>query len=166
MLSVYVCVQHFWGGFLIFYSIYIQTATLDDASRRREKEESSNGFVELKCPANKEKRWIGKNVNTCVTTEHGRRLHPKIVALPILWLKQCLQHQPQVLNVFDTFFNFYETNFSINRKNIYAGINYSEMEQITPIILDKENIPPDAHGEHSHVALGTATTDTCILRVY
>jgi hypothetical protein len=32
------------------------------------------------------------------------------------------------------------------------------MDQITPIILDKENIPPDAHGNHSHVGIGTATS--------
>jgi hypothetical protein len=28
---------------------------------------------------------------------------------------------------------------------IYAGTNHSKMDQNTPIILDKENIPPDAH---------------------
>jgi len=47
------------------------------------KEESSSGFVELRCQANKEKRSIGKSMNIYVTTEHGRRLHPKIVAIPI-----------------------------------------------------------------------------------
>jgi hypothetical protein len=41
---------------------------------------------------------------------------------------------------------------------IYAGINYSEMDQNTPIILDKENIPPDAHRNESHVGIGTKTT--------
>jgi hypothetical protein len=48
------------------------------------KEESSSELVELRCPVNKEKRSIGKNMNTCLTTEHGRRLHPKIVAIPVL----------------------------------------------------------------------------------
>ncbi|CAD6225986.1 unnamed protein product [Miscanthus lutarioriparius] len=41
-----------------------------------------------------------------------------------------------------------------------AGTNYFEMGQITPIILDKENIPPDAHRNDIHVGIGTATTDT------
>jgi len=27
-----------------------------------------------------------------------------------------------------------------------------------PIILDKKNIPPDALGDHTHVAIGTTTT--------
>lgn len=31
---------------------------------------------------------------------------------------------------------------------IYAGTNHSKMDQNTPIILDKENIPPDAHDKH------------------
>jgi hypothetical protein len=51
-----------------------------------------------------------------------------------------------------------ETNFSTTHKNIYVGINYSEMDQNTPIILDKENIPPYAHGNQSHVGVGTTTT--------
>ena len=45
----------------------------------------------------------------------------------------------------------------------YAGINYSKMDQIMPIILDKENIPSDALEDHSHVAIGNATADSCIL---
>ena len=40
------------------------------------------------------------------------------------------------------------------------------MDQNMPIILDKENITPDAHGNDIHVGTGTATTDTYILRVY
>jgi hypothetical protein len=32
------------------------------------------------------------------------------------------------------------------------------MDQITPIIRDKENIPPDAHGNHIHGSIGTSTT--------
>jgi len=31
------------------------------------------------------------------------------------------------------------------------------MDQNTPIILDKENIPPDAHGDHSHVGIAEMT---------
>ena len=34
------------------------------------------------------------------------------------------------------------------------------MDQITLIILDKENIPPDAHGNHGHAGIGTATTSS------
>jgi hypothetical protein len=33
----------------------------------------------------------------------------------------------------------------IQLTEIYAGTNHSKMDQNTPIILDKENIPPDAH---------------------
>jgi len=52
------------------------------------------------------------------------------------------------------------------------------MDQNTPIILDKENIPPDAHGDHSHVGIAetairdsalsavTGKDDPGILRVY
>jgi hypothetical protein len=56
MLSVYVCVQHFWGGFLIFYSIYIQTPTLDDASRRREerREQQRIRRAEMSCEQREE----------------------------------------------------------------------------------------------------------------
>jgi len=49
----------------------------------------------------------------------------------------------------------------VHLTKIYAGINYSEMDQIMPIILDKENIPPHALEDHSHVAIGNATTDSC-----
>ena len=49
----------------------------------------------------------------------------------------------------------------VHLSKIYAGINYSEMDQIMPIILDKENIPPHALEDHSHVAIGNATTDSC-----
>ncbi|XP_066352401.1 uncharacterized protein [Miscanthus floridulus] len=38
--------------------------------------------------------------------------------------------------------------------------NYSEMDQITSIILDKENIPPDTHMNDIHVGIGAATIDT------
>jgi len=48
------------------------------------KEESSSGFVELRCPAIKEKRSIQKSVNTYETTEHGKELRPKIIAIPML----------------------------------------------------------------------------------
>jgi alpha-acetolactate decarboxylase len=34
-----------------------------------------------------------------------------------------------------------------------------------PIILDKKNIPIDAHGKHSHVGIGTATTTDSALSV-
>jgi len=41
---------------------------------------------------------------------------------------------------------------------IYAGISYPKIDQNTSIILDKENIPSDAHGDQSHVGISTATT--------
>ena len=37
------------------------------------------------------------------------------------------------------------------------------MDQIMPIILDKENIPPDVLEDHIHVAIGNVTIDSCIL---
>ena len=39
------------------------------------------------------------------------------------------------------------------------------MDKNTPIILDKENIPPDAHGNHIHVDIGAATTSSSALSV-
>jgi hypothetical protein len=39
------------------------------------------------------------------------------------------------------------------------------MDQNTPIILDKENIPPDAHGKHSHDCIGTSTANDSALTV-
>jgi len=39
------------------------------------------------------------------------------------------------------------------------------MDQNTPIILDKENIPPGEHGNHSHVGIGTATISSSALSV-
>ena len=39
------------------------------------------------------------------------------------------------------------------------------MDQITPIILDNENIPLDAHGNHNHVGIGTTTTTDSALSV-
>jgi hypothetical protein len=41
--------------------------------------------------------------------------------------------------------------------NQFASNNYSNIDQNTPIILDKENIPPDAHGDHSHVGIAETT---------
>ncbi|XP_066352402.1 uncharacterized protein [Miscanthus floridulus] len=43
---------------------------------------------------------------------------------------------------------------------VVQGTNYSEMDQITSIILDKENIPPDTHMNDIHVGIGAATIDT------
>ena len=48
---------------------------------------------------------------------------------------------------------------------IYAGTNYANMDQNTPIILDKKNIPPLAHGNHSHDCIGTSTTNDSALTV-
>jgi hypothetical protein len=39
------------------------------------------------------------------------------------------------------------------------------MDQNWPIILDKENIQPNAHGNHNHVGIGTATTTDSALSV-
>ena len=39
------------------------------------------------------------------------------------------------------------------------------MDQNMPIILDNKNIPPDAHGNHSHVGIGTATISSSALSV-
>jgi len=39
------------------------------------------------------------------------------------------------------------------------------MDQNTPIILDKENIPPDAHGDHSHVGIAETTIRDSALSV-
>ncbi|CAD6254280.1 unnamed protein product [Miscanthus lutarioriparius] len=38
------------------------------------------------------------------------------------------------------------------------GTNRSQIDQNSPIILDKENIQPTAHGNHSHGGIGTSTT--------
>jgi hypothetical protein len=57
-----------------------------------------------------------------------------------------------------------QTNISTADQK-YAGINHSEMDQNSPIILDKENIQPNAHGKHSHVGIGTATTTCSALSV-
>jgi hypothetical protein len=50
-----------------------------------------------------------------------------------------------------------QTNISTADQK-YAGTNHSEMDQSSPIILDKEKIQPNAHGNHIHVGIGTATT--------
>jgi len=39
------------------------------------------------------------------------------------------------------------------------------MDQNTPIILDKENIPPDAHEDHSHVGIAETTIRDSALSV-
>jgi len=39
------------------------------------------------------------------------------------------------------------------------------MDQNTPIILDKENIPLDAHGDHSHVGIAETTIRDSALSV-
>jgi hypothetical protein len=53
----------------------------------------------------------------------------------------------------------YQRQTNINTANQkHASTNHSEMDQSSPIILDKENIQPNAHGNHIHVGIGTATT--------
>ena len=44
--------------------------------------------------------------------------------------------------------------YEMDQKN--AGTNRSQIDQNSPIILDKENIQPTAHGNHSHGGIGTA----------
>jgi hypothetical protein len=39
------------------------------------------------------------------------------------------------------------------------------MDQNTQIVLDKENIPPDAHEKHSHDCIGTSRTNDSALTV-
>lgn len=45
--------------------------------------------------------------------------------------------------------------YEMDQKN--AGTNRSQIDQNSPIILDKENIQPTAHGNHSHGGIGTST---------